>query len=74
MHKIVNGIKIDLTESEERSLLEEWSIESNKSNYMVDRQLHYPSIHDQLDIIYHDGLEEWKKVIKAVKDRYPKPQ
>ena len=32
----------------------------------------YPSIPDQLDKIYHEGIDEWKKVIKAVKDANPK--
>ena len=32
----------------------------------------YPSIEDQLDKIYHSGIDEWKKVIKATKDKYPK--
>lgn len=33
----------------------------------------YPSIPDQLDIIYHNGIDVWKAVIKSVKDKYPKP-
>ena len=33
----------------------------------------YPLIGDQLDEIYHNGIDEWKKTIKAVKDTYPKP-
>ena len=36
------------------------------------RKIDYPSIADQLDKIYHSGLTEWKKVIKATKDKYPK--
>ena len=36
------------------------------------RAREYPSIKDQLDKIYHEGIDEWKKVIKAVKDKYPK--
>ena len=32
----------------------------------------YPSIQDQLDKIYHSGIDEWKKVIKATKDKFPK--
>ena len=32
----------------------------------------YPSIPDQLDKIYHEGIDEWKKVIKASKDANPK--
>lgn len=33
----------------------------------------YPPIGDQLDEIYHNGIDEWKKTIKAVKDAHPKP-
>jgi len=36
------------------------------------RASEYPSIPDQLDKIYHEGIDEWKKVIKAVKDANPK--
>ena len=30
-------------------------------------------IPDQLDYIYHNGLDAWKAKIKVVKDKYPKP-
>ena len=40
--------------------------------YQRERATAYPSIADQLDKIYHSGLDEWKKVIKATKDKYPK--
>ena len=40
--------------------------------YQRSRAEAYPSIADQLDDIYHNGVEEWKKTIKAVKDKYPK--
>ena len=40
--------------------------------YIPKRQIEYPSIADQLDDIYHNGIDEWKKTIKAVKDKYPK--
>ena len=32
----------------------------------------YPSIEDQLDDIYHNGIDGWKATIKAVKDANPK--
>jgi GTP-dependent phosphoenolpyruvate carboxykinase len=32
----------------------------------------YPSIADQLDSIFHVGLDGWKATIQAVKDKYPK--
>ena len=40
--------------------------------YQRSRATEYPSMADQLDDIYHNGVDEWKKTIKAVKDKYPK--
>lgn len=35
----------------------------------------YPSIEEQLDYIYHNGIEAWKTdMINPVKARFPKPQ
>ena len=41
--------------------------------YQRDRAVAYPSIGDQLDDIYHNGIDGWKATIKATKDKYPKP-
>ena len=40
--------------------------------YQRDRKKEYPSIEDQLDDIYHNGIDGWKTTIKATKDKYPK--
>jgi len=32
----------------------------------------YPPIPEQLDLIFHGGLDAWKAQIQAVKDRFPK--
>ena len=40
--------------------------------YKFQRAAEYPSIVDQLDKIFHDGIDEWKETIQAVKDKYPK--
>ena len=40
--------------------------------YQRDRVEAYPSIADQLDDLYHNGIDGWKTTIKAVKDKYPK--
>ena len=48
-------------------------VDYDAKKYQRDRQPEYPSIPDQLDKIYHSGINEWKKDIKAVKDKYPKP-
>ena len=36
------------------------------------RRPEYPSIEDQLDKIYHSGVNAWKAQIKEIKDKYPK--
>ena len=46
--------------------------EYDAKEYQRDRAESYPSMADQLDDIYHNGVDEWKKTIKAVKDKYPK--
>ena len=40
--------------------------------YKYNRAAEYPSIVDQLDDIYHNGIDGWKETIKEVKDKYPK--
>lgn len=42
------------------------------SNYVAKRVGMYPSIEDQLDNIYHNGVDAWKADIKAIKDANPK--
>jgi len=41
--------------------------------YKYQRTQAYPSIPDQLDLLYHGGLDAWKAAIDAVKQEYPKP-
>ena len=41
--------------------------------YSRNRAAEYPSIEDQLDDIYHNGIDAWKATIKVTKDKYPKP-
>ena len=40
--------------------------------YKRDRAAEYPSVVDQLDDLYHNGIDGWKATIKATKDKYPK--
>jgi hypothetical protein len=37
------------------------------------RKQEYPSIEDQLDILYHQGYEGWKSEIDKIKEKHPKP-
>jgi len=45
---------------------------TDPDEYKYKREAEYPSIVDQLDKIYHEGIDEWKKLIKVTKDKYPK--
>jgi len=44
----------------------------DNNKYQRDRAVAYPSIADQLDDLYHKGIDGWKATIKTVKDKYPK--
>ena len=48
-----------------------WDLENN--SYKSQRKAEYPSVVDQLDLIYHSGIDAWKAKIKETKDKYPKP-
>jgi len=53
------------------ALQAEWDLEND--SYKSQRRAEYPSIEDQLDDIYHNGIDAWKATIKVTKDKYPKP-
>jgi len=40
--------------------------------YEEKRKAEYPSIANQLDDLYHNGIDGWKTTIKAIKDKHPK--
>ena len=44
----------------------------DNNEYQRKRAAMYPSVVDQLDEIYHKGIDGWKSTIKATKDKYPK--
>ena len=48
-----------------------WDLEND--SYKSKRRAEYPSIVDQLDDIYNNGIDAWKATIKVTKDKYPKP-
>ena len=50
----------------------EWQTAYDAQAYARSREAEYPSIADQLDDIYHNGIDGWKATIKVTKDKYPK--
>ena len=53
-----------------KALQDAWDLEND--SYKSKRRAEYPSVADQLDDIYHNGIDGWKATIKAVKDKYSK--
>ena len=44
----------------------------DSNQYQRDRATDYPAIADQLDDIFHNGIDGWKATIQLTKDKYPK--
>tara|TARA_B100000287_G_scaffold112228_1_gene104548 strand:+ start:1399 stop:1683 length:285 start_codon:yes stop_codon:yes gene_type:complete len=65
--------KINLVQSEIDAARTAINNELAATKYQRDRAAEYPPIADQLDDIYHNGIDGWKATIKATKDKYPKP-
>ena len=63
-----NSVTEEEIVAEEKKILKEYE----DSKYQRDRANAYDPISEQLDQIYHD-MDGWKKRIKSVKDKYPKP-
>jgi hypothetical protein len=88
--KMVNGVSITLTTDEYNTTIDRWAQASfdqevetamianggESANYAQYRADAYPSIGDQLDMQYHDGVNgttTWADAIAAVKTKYAKP-
>ena len=56
-----NGNTIDVVEADVDA-------EYAKQNYKNQRMIEYPSIEDQLDLMYHSGFDAWKAKIKETKE------
>ena len=61
-----------ISEADIKAKQTELQTEFDNKEYQRKRAVEYPSIKDQLDDIYHNGVDGWKTTIKAVKDKYPK--
>ena len=61
-----------ISEADIKAKQAELQTEFDNKEYQRKRAVEYPSIKDQLDDIYHNGVDGWKTTIKAVKDKYPK--
>ena len=77
LFKQINSERLEFSDSDyaqaiedrKNSLLDEYNF-----GYIQKRQEAYPSYGEQLDYIFHHGLEAWKTdIIQPIKDQFPKP-
>ena len=68
-----HATKTKPTESVLTAKIKELQDAYDSTEYQRKRELEYPKIQDQLDDIYHNGIDAWKATIKVTKDKYPKP-
>ena len=61
-----------ISKADIQAKIAELQAEYDALEYSRNRANEYPSIVDQLDDIYHNGIDAWKATIKVTKDKYPK--
>jgi hypothetical protein len=75
--KQVNNERLPISDDDFEQMVVDCA--NNKFNeqefgYIQKRQEAYPAIGEQLDYIFHNGLEAWKTdIIQPIKDQFPKP-
>jgi hypothetical protein len=71
-----NEVVVTVTNEDIEAKAQELLDAYNAADYARNRAEAYPSIADQLDMIFHAGLggDEFQAAIQAVKDAYPKPE
>ena len=66
--------KITLDQSKVDAARVALDAEATATAYQEERRRAYPPIREQLDYIYHNGIDKWKTdVVDPVKAKYPKP-
>jgi hypothetical protein len=67
------GNPIAINEQAVQAEINRLQVDHIAKQYQRDRVSEYPAIPDQLDLLYHGGMDAWKTAILAVKNKYPKP-
>jgi hypothetical protein len=79
MHKMVDGVQVEMTPEEEAEIQAEWDANATAAalvKYKIQRASAYASVADQLDMQYKDainGTKTWENHIALIKAMYPKP-
>jgi hypothetical protein len=68
----LDTVQTQPTEAEITAEIARLQAEYDAKEYQRQRAAAYPSIADQLDLLYHGGTDAWKAAITAVKEEFPK--
>jgi len=68
----MDSVQTEPTQSEIDTEIARLDAEYVANQYQRDRASEYPSVVDQLDDIFHNGIDGWKATIQVTKDKYPK--
>ena len=68
----LDAVQTEPTQSEIDAEVIRLQAEYDSQAYARNRKAEYPAIVDQLDDIFHNGIDGWKATIQVTKDKYPK--
>ena len=70
----VKGFNDLPTEEQIQAKLTELQADYDAKQYQRDRADDYPSWQEQMDLLYHGGVDALKAELKKTKDKFPKPE
>ena len=71
---VLHWISTDTTAPTENEIAAKLTELKAATKHKIQRQTEYPSWEDQLDYIYHNGIDKWKAdIVDPGKAKYPKP-
>jgi hypothetical protein len=77
LYKQVNNERLEFTDDDYAQAITDLAnskYDQQENGYKTARLEAYPSYGEQLDYIYHNGLEAWKTdIIQPIKEAHPKP-
>ena len=78
IYKQVNNERLPISDDDFEQMVVDCAnskFDQQENGYKTARQEEYPSYGEQLDYIFHNGLEAWKTdLIQPIKDNHPKPE
>ena len=68
----LDAVQTEPTQAEIDTEIARLDAEYVANEYQRNRASEYPTWQDQLDDIFHNGIDGWKATLQVTKDKYPK--